>query len=136
LLLVDSSSIGAFSLEGEGNGALGSDHERQRQEDAEMAKAMQEVERLRLEMQRANERIQAAQGVPPEGTMVKKKVKKKSKPALGDDVTGKPRKKKVEKIAQSTEGTAVVAPIKKHKKRSAQIDEGENIITEDGTVDS
>ncbi len=32
--------------------------------DVEMTQAMKEVERLRLEMQRANERIQVAQGVP------------------------------------------------------------------------
>ena len=43
-----------------------------------MQQAMKEVERLRLEMQRANERIQVAQGVDAEGTVVKKKVKKKS----------------------------------------------------------
>jgi AP-3 complex subunit delta-1 len=67
-LQVDSSHIGAFSLEGDSSsGPL--DYERQQKEEAEMAKAMQEVERLRLEMQRANERIQAAQGV--EGTVVK-----------------------------------------------------------------
>jgi AP-3 complex subunit delta-1 len=127
LLLVDSSSIGAFSLEGDGNGTVGFDHERQQREDAEMAKAMQEVERLRLEMQRANERIQAAQGVPPQGTMVKKKVKKKSKPLLGEDDSGKPRKKKVKKPAETTEGAEVTTTIKMAKKKKAQIDEGENM---------
>ena len=125
-MLVDSSSIGAFSLEGDGNGTMGFDHERQQREDAEMAKAMQEVERLRLEMQRANERIQIAQGVPPEGTLVKKKVKKKSKPILGEDDPGKLRKKRVKKPAETMEGTEVSTSVKKAKKK-AQIDEGENM---------
>jgi AP-3 complex subunit delta len=127
LLLVDSSGIGAFSLEGDGNGTVGFDHERQQREDAEMAKAMQEVERLRLEMQRANERIQAAHGVPPEGTLVKKKVKKKGKPLLGEDEPGKPRKRKVKKPAETLEGAEVSTSVKKAKKKKAQIDEGENM---------
>jgi len=95
LLQVDSSHIGAFSLEENGSGAI--DYDRQNKEDAEMAKAMIEVEKLRLEMQRANERIQAAQGV--EGTVVKKK-KKKSKAAEGDESTTLKKKKK--KKAQNT----------------------------------
>lgn len=103
------------------------DHERQQREDAEMAKAMQEVERLRLEMQRANERIQAAQGVPPEGTLVKKKVKKKSKPFLGEVEPGKPRKRKVKNPAEIMEGAEVSTTVKKAKKKKAQIDEGENM---------
>jgi AP-3 complex subunit delta-1 len=105
LLQVDSSHIGAFSLEGNSSsGPL--DYERQKREDAEMAKAMQEVERLRLEMQRANERIQAAQGV--EGTVVRKK-KKKAKPA-GTEADG---------------GEAVTVVKKKKKAKPAVMDEGE-----------
>jgi len=127
LLQVDSSSIGAFSLESDGNGTVGFDHERQQQDDAEMAKAMQEVERLRLEMQRANERIQAAQGVPPEGTFVKKKAKKKNKPVLGGDEPSKPKKKKTKKPAETTEGAEVVTAVKRRMKRQAQIDDGESI---------
>ena len=79
LLEVDSSSLGAFSLEGDDNVRGSSDIEKREIDDAEMAKALQEVERLRLEMQRASERVQAADGVPPEGTLVKKKKKKKTK---------------------------------------------------------
>lgn len=127
LLLVDSSSIGSFSLEGDGNGSTGFDHERQQREDAEMAKAMQEVERLRLEMQRANERIQAAQGVPPEGTLVKKKHKKKSKPVLCEDDPGKPRKKKAKKPAETTDGAEVVTTVKRQRKRKVQIEDGNTI---------
>jgi AP-3 complex subunit delta-1 len=122
---VDSSSIGTFSLEGQGNNILGFDHERQQREDAEMAKAMQEVERLRLEMQRASERIQAAQGVPPEGTLVKKKVKKKTKPVLGDDPR-KNKKKEIKKPAEMTEEAEeaeVVTTVKRQKKKKAKFDD-------------
>ncbi|KAL2266293.1 hypothetical protein VTJ83DRAFT_5645 [Remersonia thermophila] len=54
-------------------------HERQQREEAEMAQALREVQRLRLEMQRANERIQVAQGVPVEGVVVSSKKKQKKK---------------------------------------------------------
>ena len=79
LLQVDSSGLGNLSLDPSGSAAEHLDVERQEVEDAEMAKALAEVERLRLEMQRASERIQATDGTPAEGTMVKKKKKKKSK---------------------------------------------------------
>ncbi|CAI6100458.1 unnamed protein product [Clonostachys chloroleuca] len=97
LLGVDSSTIGSFSLEGEPSG--GFDHERQQREEAEMQMAMKEVERLRLEMQRANERIQVAQGVDAEGTtVVRKKKKKKAAPVKTEGastpVDVKPKKKK------------------------------------------
>ncbi|KAG5951292.1 hypothetical protein E4U53_003430 [Claviceps sorghi] len=81
LLQVDSSHIGSFSLEGAGPsaGGYGFDYEQQQREEAEMQQAIKEVERLRLEMQRANERIQIAQGIDAAGTVVKKKKKKKKK---------------------------------------------------------
>ncbi|KAI9826470.1 MAG: hypothetical protein M1819_007363 [Sarea resinae] len=79
LLQVDSSGLGRFSFENGGQGgsrvevnAIGT-----QEDEVEMARAMREVERLRLEMQRASERIEAAKEVPPEGTVVKKKKKKK-----------------------------------------------------------
>ncbi|KAI5461090.1 armadillo-type protein [Mariannaea sp. PMI_226] len=146
LLQVDSSRISSFNLEDQP--ADGFDHERQQREDAEMRQAMKEVERLRLEMQRANERIQVAQGVDVEGTVVKKKKKKKaSNPkdgaaaAEGDEVKPKKTKKKtrlapLEDTAGNTNnhgddtvlgvanapGDAVVAK-KKKKKRVAKIEE-------------
>jgi len=135
LLQVDSSHIGAFSLEGDGaSGPM--DYERQQREEAEMAKAMQEVERLRLEMQRANERIQAAQGV--EGTVVKKK-KKKAKPVeagieVGEAVTVVKKKKKakpavVEEGGEGGSMTAeVVKPKKKKKKTNIDEDEQRNAV--------
>ncbi|KAH8588411.1 adaptin N terminal region-domain-containing protein [Bisporella sp. PMI_857] len=98
LLRVDSSHIGAFSLEENGAGIV--DFENQQREEAEMATAMKEVEKLRLEMQRASERIQAAHGV--EGTVVKKK-KKKTKKSDANSVVNVKKKKK-----------AVKAPIEVH----------------------
>lgn len=81
-LQVDSSSLGAFSLNGEGDdGEPGRSDEA---EDKEMAKALAEVERLRMEMQRASERV-----VVPEGTLVKKKKKRrKGRDVLGGDGAG------------------------------------------------
>ncbi|KAH7152501.1 adaptin N terminal region-domain-containing protein [Dactylonectria estremocensis] len=103
LLKVDSSSIRTFNLEGQPAGG-GFDLERQKQEDAEMQQAMKEVERLRLEMQRANERIQVAQGVDAEGTVVKKKKTKTAKkpaaesPAADDEgAEVKPKRTKKKK---------------------------------------
>lgn len=134
LLQVDSSNIGSLSLEDGGSSLNGSgyDYERQKQEEAEMAQAMKEVERLRLEMQRANERIQVAQGVDVEGTVVKKKKKKTVKPKVegpeesGEAVTSKPKKKKKKVVpddvgGQNGEGNregesqTVVKPKKKKK---------------------
>lgn len=111
LLQVDSSNIGSLSLEGESNASnSGYDYERQKQEEAEMAQAMKEVERLRLEMQRANERIQVAQGVDVEGTVVRKKKKKTLKPKVegveegGDSVAVKPKKKKKRVVPEEVGG--------------------------------
>ncbi|OAA45270.1 AP-3 complex subunit delta [Beauveria brongniartii RCEF 3172] len=132
LLQVDSSTIGSFSLEGEPKG--GFDHEQQQREEAEMQQAIREVERLRLEMQRANERIQVAQGVDAEGAVVKRKKKKKTTtPKLDDDEAAaaapgvetvvKKKKKKVAKVAAEEAQDAdevevgVVAPKKTKKKK-------------------
>ncbi|KAG5972762.1 hypothetical protein E4U58_006153 [Claviceps cyperi] len=108
LLQVDSSHIGSFSLEG--TPANGFDYEQQQREEAEMQQAMKEVERLRLEMQRANERIQIAQGVDAAGTVIKKK-KKTTKKKVNDSNTSaatqdevKPKKKKPKKKVTVEEG--------------------------------
>jgi len=116
LLLVDSSNIGAFSLQNEEKDGVSTvDYERQQFEEAEMAKAMKEVERLRLEMQRANERIQAAHGVPPEGTVVKKKTKKKAKPVIEGEEEVKSKRKKLRNIEDTVNIHDVTAVIKKKK---------------------
>lgn len=119
LLQVDSSNIGSLSLEGDsGNGGIsdvgGFDYERQMKEEAEMAQAMKEVERLRLEMQRANERIQVAQGVDVEGTVIRKKKKKVVKPAVAGEEGGEGGE------------VAIVAKPKKKKKKAAPVDGAAN----------
>ncbi|KAG5755598.1 hypothetical protein H9Q69_000953 [Fusarium xylarioides] len=140
LLGVDSSGIGSFSLEGQPS--TGFDYEQQQREEVEMQQAMKEVERLRLEMQRANERIQVAQGVDVEGTVVKKKKKKPKKDASAEGAEGeevKPKKKKKapravvleeeggdDSSARGVEspasgGEMAVAKKKKKKKRVAEI---------------
>ncbi|KAL7625436.1 AP-3 complex subunit delta [Parahypoxylon ruwenzoriense] len=134
LLGVDSTSIGALNLEDDPSGR-GYDPEAQQREEAEMAQAMKEVERLRLEMQRANERIQVAQGVDAAGTVVKKKkIPKKQKVAEGDgesDITGVKVKKKKKKAAALDEagGTpadvAVKTKVKKKKARPVEVVEAQ-----------
>ncbi|KAF5231401.1 hypothetical protein FANTH_13447 [Fusarium anthophilum] len=141
LLGVDSSGIGSFSLEGQPS--TGFDYEQQQREEVEMQQAMKEVERLRLEMQRANERIQVAQGVDVEGTVVKKKKKKPKKDAdaegaEGEEVKPKKKKKRAPRAAVLEEeggndssargvespasgGEVAVAKKKKKKKRVAEI---------------
>lgn len=128
LLQVDSSTIGSFSLEGTPTG--GFDHEQQALEDAEMQRAVKEVERLRLEMQRANERIHVAQGVDAEGTVIKKKKKKKATPTgegEGEEAgtsTVKKKKKKAkpqsgEDVQDATpaDASAAVEVVSKKKKK-------------------
>ncbi|KAJ4145725.1 hypothetical protein LMH87_004562 [Akanthomyces muscarius] len=126
LLQVDSSTIGSFSLEGEPKG--GFDHEQQQREEAEMQQAMQEVERLRLEMQRANERIQVAQGVDVEGTVIKKKKKKKKadeEAAPGVETMVKKKKKVKKAVPEEAVGepgagdaaVGVIAPKKRKKQK-------------------
>ncbi|KAJ5730147.1 uncharacterized protein N7483_004655, partial [Penicillium malachiteum] len=94
LLQVDSSGLGDFlleSTEGESNSILTRDGG-----DAEMTKAMQSMEQVRLRMQRASERIQP-EGIPVEGTLVKKKKKAKKAPDAtqsGENVEKKKKKKR------------------------------------------
>ncbi|KAK1659486.1 adaptin N terminal region-domain-containing protein [Colletotrichum godetiae] len=109
LLHVDSSTLGSLSLEGDAASSNNApfDYERQQREEAEMAQAMKEVERLRLEMQRANERIQVAQGVDVAGTVVKKKTKKsKDKEKEGAGGSAVKTKKKKKKAAVADGGAA------------------------------
>ena len=110
LLEVNSSGIASFSLEGGASSGGPLDIEQREEEE----RALREVERLRLEMQRASERIHARDDMPPEGTLVKKKKKKKAKPAAEveeltatatvepapDAAAGvvKPKKKKTRKV--------------------------------------
>lgn len=146
LLGVDSTSISALSLEDDASngGRGGFDPEARQREEAEMAQAVKEIERLRLEMQRANERIQVAQGVDAAGTVVKKKKAKKPKIAAaaegggGDGgegenqnaapVKAKKKKKKVAAIDEEEAGSGdvVVKPkTKKKKAKPAEIQDAE-----------
>jgi AP-3 complex subunit delta-1 len=81
LLQVDSSGLSSLSLD-DAAPPRGTrlELERRQAEEDEMARAIREVERLRLEMQRAQERIQE----PGEGTVVRRKKKKKAVVALQD----------------------------------------------------
>jgi AP-3 complex subunit delta-1 len=120
LLQVDSSGLGQLSLEDNVNGQA-SDLERREAEEAEMAAAMQEVEKLRLQMQRVAETIQVAEGVDDEGIIVKRK-KKKRRPKVetGNSVT-----ERVIIDEQSAEGDALRKKKKKKKKaREERTEEG------------
>lgn len=81
LLQVDSSGLRNFDLEaGPDNGSgVSTQFEKSDGEEAEMTEALKAVERLRLEMQRASERIDAGDGIPPDGTLIKKRKTKKPK---------------------------------------------------------
>jgi len=134
LLQVDSSHIGALSLDDGHAGGTAVDFERQQRAEAEMAQALKEVEKRRLEMQRANERIQVAAGVDAEGTLVKKKKAKKVK-VEGDEAGAKAKVKKKKKAAgedggeatgaaagDGVEATEVVKPKKKKKAKVVDLD--------------
>ncbi|KAK1833240.1 adaptin N terminal region-domain-containing protein, partial [Podospora conica] len=114
LLQVDSSTLGSLDLDAAAGDQMEGgayDPEKQRQEEEEMARAMKEVQRLRLEMQRANERIQVAQGVPVEGIVVRKKKKvRKGVVEEGEggggegEGVGKGKKKKKKAVVVGDEG--------------------------------
>ncbi|EMC91227.1 hypothetical protein BAUCODRAFT_319042 [Baudoinia panamericana UAMH 10762] len=149
LLEVDSSGLSTLSLVDDvaRTGASQLEVERRHAEEEEMAKAIKEVERLRLEMQRAQERIQP-HDMPEEGTVVRRKKKKPRIEALGGElsappdgagdgeVTVKKRKKKktpdngngetslAEKAADAEDGSAIASKPKKKKKRQVTFDEG------------
>ncbi|KAK0280555.1 AP-3 complex subunit delta [Friedmanniomyces endolithicus] len=119
LLEVDSSGLSSLSLSDDISGIsarnAGASHldvERRRVEEEDMTRAIKEVERLRLEMQRAQERIQPL-NVPEEGTVVRRKKKKVKK---GEGLEGG---------VNEGEGVDVAKPKKKKKKkrREGEVDE-------------
>ncbi|KIW01744.1 uncharacterized protein PV09_06920 [Verruconis gallopava] len=140
LLHVDSSGLASLSLEESANGRSSKLDIEQREEEE---RALREVERLRLEMQRASERIQAKE----EAVVVKKKRKKK--PVLladegqvveekleGGTVKRKKKKKKesetgeVQDIANGeAEADAAATKKKVKKKRVAKIEESDVAAT-------
>lgn len=141
LLHVDSSGLQTLSLEENrvGPGSVQLEIQRREAEEKEMAEAMKEVERLRLEMQRAAERVDTIAGIPEEGTVVKKK-KKKTKMSSGEETattlpevapgladekqTAKKKRKKPKKILEEGGADTVAGEqsvnqefVKKKKKR-------------------
>ena len=91
LLQVDSSSLDRLALS-KGASQMSAD-----EGDTDMIKAMQQVEEVRLRMQRASERIQL-EGTPAEGTLIKKKKKKAKKNVDEEPAEPIVRRKKKKKI--------------------------------------
>ena len=119
LLEVDSSGLGNYSIHDSESKMGQLDIERKEAEDADMAKALKEVEHLRLEMQRASERIQASNGIPPEGTLVTKKKKKKRNIGKGlEDTTAlSAHSDNVGAVSQSLDSSNITPKSKSKKKR-------------------
>ncbi|THX38037.1 Adaptor protein complex AP-3 delta subunit [Aureobasidium pullulans] len=118
LLHVDSSGLSSLSLSENATARETQlDFERRQQEEEEMAKAIKEVERARLEMQRAQERVEATH-IPEEGTLVKRK-KKKTKPKAPEEE--KPVES--EKAGDDAEGTTAVKKKKKKKAKEENVEE-------------
>jgi AP-3 complex subunit delta-1 len=149
LLEVDSSVLGSLSLDDDDSGRRMTklDIERKEQEEAEMRKALAEVERLRLEMQRASERLEARGEV----TVKKKKKKVRKAEIVGEDLpqegnggpgdadgeekaVKKKKKKKVKVEGGATagddaeggkvDGEEGVVKKKKKKRRTVVLDDG------------
>ncbi|KAG9206089.1 AP-3 complex subunit delta [Epicoccum nigrum] len=113
LLQVDSAGLAALSLDDEANPnrrLTALEMERKAQEEAEMARALQAVERSRLEMQRAQERVEYKE---PEG-VVKKKKKKVRKVAVGGEDGGEVG------MNEGGEGGAEGEKVKKKKKKKVR----------------
>lgn len=125
LLQVDSSRLGSLILDPSERASEQLDIERLEAQDAEMATALAEVERLRLDMQRASERIQATDGTPAEGTLVKKKKKKKKLKQPAGDIEAQYGNPSPEADGDPTRDSqdAEAIPImkKKRKKRKSTI---------------
>ncbi|KAF2280722.1 AP-3 complex subunit delta [Westerdykella ornata] len=127
LLEVDSSSLGALSLEdddGSGRRMTKLDIERREQEEAEMRRALAEVERKRLELQRMSEKVESKGEVA-----VKRKKKKVRKVDIGGEelenaeaVVGEIREDEGEKV------------VKKKKKKVKKPEEGEEVPGQEGAV--
>ncbi|KAF2710292.1 Adaptor protein complex AP-3 delta subunit [Pleomassaria siparia CBS 279.74] len=122
LLDVDSSGLASLSLNDDGDvpgrKMTQLDIERKEQEEAEMKKALLEVERLRLEMQRASERLEAR----GEQTVVRKKKKKARKVEVEDDSADAGAGNGI--MEADNEGEAS-SPAKKKKKKKVKPADGQ-----------
>lgn len=119
LLQVDSSGLSALSLSGSDQSTQLIECERPEFQDTEMARALAEVERLRLEMQRASERIEATDGTPAEGTFVKTKKKGKSK-QQADEITGRAGQTIADPVQGPQHAEATLVVKKRRKKRKPE----------------
>ncbi|PWY77146.1 Adaptor protein complex AP-3 delta subunit [Aspergillus sclerotioniger CBS 115572] len=109
LLLVDSSGLQRLSLREDNMSPPTPKNVAGVEEDVEMAKAMRQVEKVRLEMQRESERVHPT-GIPSEGTLVKKK--KRVKKVL---VTG--TRENEEKQLSTADGNGQRKPKKKRGRK-------------------
>ncbi len=114
LLQVDSSGLHQLSLIDDPN-ADKLDLSRRAAEEEEMAAALKEVERMRLEMQRAAERVETAEGVDADGTVVKRKKKRKLKGQT----------ESTHQIPEAEGPEEEIAVVKKKKKKRRPIQETE-----------
>ena len=105
LLQVDSSNIGSLSLAQDDEGLA----DLPMSGDIDMARALADIERMRMEMQRDSERVNAPADMEISSTIVKKKKKKKKIPEGGKDETGE---------MNVDEPEAVVKKKKKKKKKT------------------
>ncbi|EFR01786.1 hypothetical protein MGYG_04789 [Nannizzia gypsea CBS 118893] len=131
LLEVDSSGLGQLSLEEDSGLTAGiGDIARKEAEDAEMMKAMAEIQRLRLEMQREAEAIHGSKEVPAEGKMIKRKKKNvvSSKKTKSSKEAERESSQPQEKAADDEGGTPVVK--KKKKKKVVVSKKAEPVQTE------
>ncbi|KAL9131871.1 MAG: hypothetical protein Q9217_000317 [Psora testacea] len=120
LLEVDTSGLGSLSLEAAGDPFEQPISLPEEAEDLEMARALDEVEKLRLEMQRASERVQATDGVPAEGTLVKKKKQKrkeKQKPTFEQQGSNESAGEPGRGFRHDTRGAKGDAMLEKKKKK-------------------
>lgn len=125
VLEVDSSGLVSFSLEEE-NDSMVERHlksETRKAEEEDMEMALKEVERVRLEMQRASERVAVENGTPLDGTVVKKKKrKKKGLQTAAAPAIGNPSDERTTAGTDSIEAGLVVKAKKKKKADMAVVE--------------
>ena len=118
LLQVDSSGLTTFSLRDDNSTPKFPAEEKRVIQDEDMAKALAEVERLRLKMQRASERVAAADGTPPEGALVKKKTKKRTGLRMSEEPPEEKDRSSGSRAAQIPQEAEASQAIRKKKKKT------------------
>ncbi|KAL3477827.1 armadillo-type protein [Aspergillus californicus] len=118
LLQVDSSGLRNFTLGDNESPRVNDNVPRKTEDDTEMVSAMKEVEKIRLEMQRASERVHL-EGIPSDGTLIKKR-KKAKKAAHGRHREADSLQ---ERDGQLGHGTSASSAHRKAKKRDKMLGE-------------